>query len=84
MIDEDSPCYLIYRLDSTNHAGSDFVFIAWSPDFAHIRQKMLYASTRATLKSMIGLQYIKEEIFGTVTVCPTRTPLLANVVHRPT
>lgn len=67
-VEEKEPCYLIYRLDSKNSNGYDFVFIAWSPDFAHIRSKMLYASTRATLKTAFGSAYITQEMFGTVEV----------------
>ena len=44
----------------------DFLFISYSPDFAHVREKMLYASTRATLKTLFGNGYIKWEVFGTV------------------
>lgn len=37
--------------------------------FFQVRQKMLYAATRATLKKEFGGGHIKEEIFGTVKVC---------------
>eukprot|EP00730_Choanoeca_flexa_P008564 TRINITY_DN12506_c0_g1_i2.p2 TRINITY_DN12506_c0_g1~~TRINITY_DN12506_c0_g1_i2.p2 ORF type:complete len:341 (+),score=75.05 TRINITY_DN12506_c0_g1_i2:2939-3961(+) len=63
---EREPSYLIYRKDDKNTNGYDFVFIAWSPDFAHIKSKMLYAATRATLKQTFGSHYIKDEVFGTV------------------
>ncbi len=33
-----------------------------------VRQKMLYAATRATLKKEFGGGHVKEEIFGTVKV----------------
>jgi len=36
--------------------------------FFQVRQKMLYAATRATLKKEFGGGHIKEEIFGTVKV----------------
>ena len=42
------------------------MFISYSPDYAHVREKMLFASTRATLKTAFGTDYIKEELFGTV------------------
>eukprot|EP00045_Choanoeca_perplexa_P002045 m.22772 g.22772 ORF g.22772 m.22772 type:complete len:341 (+) comp11295_c0_seq1:75-1097(+) len=63
---DKEPSYLLYRMDQENPSGFNFVFIAWSPDFAHIKSKMLYAATRATLKQSFGTHYIKDEVFGTV------------------
>ncbi|KAH9496320.1 Twinfilin-2-A [Bulinus truncatus] len=60
------PCYILYRLDTKNSMGYEWLFIAWSPDFAPVRQKMLYAATRATMKSEFGGGQIKDELFGTV------------------
>lgn len=34
-----------------------------------VRQKMLYAATRATLKKEFGGGHIKDEVFGTNKVC---------------
>lgn len=65
-IEPETPCYLLFRLDSQNSSGYNFILICYSPDFAHVRQKMLYASTRSTLKSLFGTQYIRDELFGTV------------------
>ena len=41
-------------------------------DYAHVREKMLFASTRATLKTAFGTDYISSEMFGTV---PVRLPV---------
>lgn len=49
-------------------SGYTFVFIAWSPDYAHIKQKMMYASTRATCKQIFGSVHIAHELFGTLPV----------------
>jgi twinfilin-like protein len=65
-LEEKQPCYLVYRLDSRNEAGYEWVFISYSPDFSPVRQKMLYAATRATLKKEFGGGQIKDELFGTV------------------
>eukprot|EP00049_Salpingoeca_infusionum_P018333 m.356748 g.356748 ORF g.356748 m.356748 type:complete len:344 (-) comp17615_c0_seq1:169-1200(-) len=65
-LEEKAPCYILYKLDTQNSSGYDFVFLAWSPDFAHIKAKMLYAATRATFKQTFGTRYIKDEVFGTV------------------
>ncbi|XP_044271825.1 twinfilin [Tribolium madens] len=67
LIEENQPCYLLYRLDSKNSSGYEWLFISWSPDTAPVRQKMLYASTKATLKQEFGTSQIKEELHGTIT-----------------
>lgn len=56
------------RLDSQAHGGYEWVLISWSPDDSPVREKMLYASTKATLKKEFGAAQIKDEIFGTVEV----------------
>ncbi|ENN81951.1 twinfilin [Dendroctonus ponderosae] len=66
LIEENQPCYILYRLDSKSSLGYEWLFISWSPDTAPIRQKMLYASTKATLKQEFGSSQIKEELHGTV------------------
>ncbi|KAE8296083.1 Twinfilin-1 [Larimichthys crocea] len=65
LIEDDMPCYILYRLDSTNNQGFEWIFLAWSPDNSIVRQKMLYAATRATLKKEFGGGHIKDEIFAT-------------------
>lgn len=65
-LDDDLPCYVLYRLDSRNTQGYEWIFLAWSPDKSHIRHKMLYAATRATLKKEFGGGHIKDELFGTI------------------
>ncbi len=55
------------RLDSKDSTGAYYwMLISWSPDDAPVRQKMLYASTKATLKQEFGSGQIKEELHGTV------------------
>ncbi|KAI7791761.1 twinfilin-1b [Triplophysa rosa] len=66
LVEDDMPSYLLYRLDTTNNQGYEWIFLAWSPDHSPVRQKMLYAATRATLKKEFGGGHIKDEIFGTV------------------
>ncbi|KAM4748111.1 twinfilin-1 [Rhinophrynus dorsalis] len=65
LLEDKQPCYILYRLDSQNAQGYEWIFIAWSPDYSHVRQKMLYAATRATVKKEFGGGHIKEELFGT-------------------
>ncbi|CAH1170374.1 unnamed protein product [Phaedon cochleariae] len=66
LIEDNQPCYLLFRLDSKNSSGYEWLLISWSPDTAPIRQKMLYASTKATLKQEFGSSHIKEEIHATI------------------
>ncbi|TRY56272.1 hypothetical protein DNTS_028388 [Danionella cerebrum] len=66
VLELDLPSYFLFRLDSTNSLGHEWIFIAWSPDHAPVRHKMLYAATRASIKKEFGLGHIKDELFGTV------------------
>ncbi|XP_071050134.1 twinfilin [Onthophagus taurus] len=66
LIEENQPCYILFRLDSKNSSGYEWLLLSWSPDTAPIRQKMLYASTKATLKQEFGSAQIKEEIHCTI------------------
>ncbi|XP_053110778.1 twinfilin-1 isoform X2 [Hemicordylus capensis] len=65
LLEDKQPCYILYRLDSQNAQGYEWIFIAWSPDHSPVRQKMLFAATRATLKKEFGGGHIKDEVFGT-------------------
>ncbi|KAK7588141.1 hypothetical protein V9T40_005386 [Parthenolecanium corni] len=65
MIEPGQPSYILYRLDNKSDIGYDWLLISWSPDESPIRQKMLYASTKATLKQEFGNACIKEELHGT-------------------
>jgi len=57
------PTYIMYRFDTKNQCGGyEWLLISWSPDDSPVRQKMLYASTKATLKQEFGSGQIKEEI----------------------
>ncbi|MBN3311829.1 TWF2 protein, partial [Atractosteus spatula] len=66
LLDAQEPCYVLYRLDSQNAQGYEWLFLSWSPDLSAVRQKMLYAATRATVKKEFGGGHIKDEMFGTV------------------
>ncbi|XP_045165992.2 twinfilin-1-like isoform X2 [Mercenaria mercenaria] len=65
-LEDKQPCYIMYRMDTKNNQGYLWIFIAWSPDFSPVREKMLYAATRSTLKTEFGTGIIKDEMFGTV------------------
>uniref|UniRef100_A0A6B2EES5 Twinfilin n=1 Tax=Phlebotomus kandelakii TaxID=1109342 RepID=A0A6B2EES5_9DIPT len=66
MVDENTPCYILYRLDTKSSLGGyEWLLLSWSPDTATIRHKMMYASTKATLKNEFGSAHIKEELHAT-------------------
>jgi len=64
LLDETAPAFILYKHDDKNDFGYTFILVSYTPDFAHVRSKMLYASTRATLKTLFGTVYIKDELFG--------------------
>ncbi|XP_024859986.1 twinfilin-2 isoform X2 [Kryptolebias marmoratus] len=68
LLDDQEPCYVLYRLDSQNALGYEWIFISWSPDQSPVKQKMLYAATRATVKKEFGGGHVKYEMFGTTEV----------------
>lgn len=36
LLQDDMPSYLLYRLDSTNNQGYEWIFLAWSPDHSPV------------------------------------------------
>lgn len=38
LLDDHEPCYILYRLDSQNAQGYEWIFISWSPDQSPVRQ----------------------------------------------
>jgi len=64
-IEQDQPSFVFYRLDEKDTSGCFFwILISWSPDHANIRQKMMYASTKGSLKQEFGLGQIKEDYYA--------------------
>lgn len=66
LLKQDQPTYILFRLDEKTSSGFHWIFISYSPDFSPVRQKMLYAATKATLRTEFGSSHIKDELFGTV------------------
>jgi len=65
LVEADTPCFILYRLDEKDSGGCYlWVLLSWSPDTSHTRQKMLYASTKATFKKQFGAGQIKDEYFA--------------------
>ncbi|XP_061640702.1 twinfilin-2 isoform X1 [Phyllopteryx taeniolatus] len=66
LLDRQEPCYVLYRLDSHNALGFEWLFLSWSPDQSSVKDKMLYAATRGTVKKEFGGGHVKYEMFGTL------------------
>lgn len=41
LLDDDMPCYILYRLDSTNNQGFEWILLAWSPDHSMVSNPSL-------------------------------------------
>lgn len=35
-LEDGVPCYILYRLDSTNNQGFEWIFLTWSPDHSTV------------------------------------------------
>ena len=54
------------RLDEKDGEAYRWVLISWSPDSASVRSKMLYASTKASLKKEFGGTHVYDDLYGNV------------------
>lgn len=66
--DPTDPCYILFRLDEKNSSGYIWILLCYVPDKAKVRDKMKYASSRATLRRQLGSTYFAHEVFGTLPV----------------
>eukprot|EP00283_Hemiselmis_rufescens_P011668 CAMPEP_0173451028 /NCGR_PEP_ID=MMETSP1357-20121228/45944_1 /TAXON_ID=77926 /ORGANISM="Hemiselmis rufescens, Strain PCC563" /LENGTH=283 /DNA_ID=CAMNT_0014417751 /DNA_START=63 /DNA_END=911 /DNA_ORIENTATION=+ len=57
MLHDDTPSYILFRLDD-KRAPEEWLLLAWVPESAKVRLKMLYASTRDALKKEFGYSAI--------------------------
>ncbi|KAF9208381.1 hypothetical protein BGZ49_008966 [Haplosporangium sp. Z 27] len=60
---ENQPAYFLVRFDGAR--SSEWIFLCFVPDIAPIRQKMIYAATRASLTKDLGDSHFKDSIYGT-------------------
>lgn len=65
-LEPNVPCYILARTDDRSQSGHNWVFMCYVPDFAKVKEKMIYAGTRANLKLGIGASTFVDDIFGTV------------------
>jgi len=66
LCDPADACYILYRTDVECDGGYQWGLFCYVPDRCKVRQKMLYASTRAELKLSLGSGNFAYDLFGTV------------------
>ncbi|KAI9364327.1 hypothetical protein BD770DRAFT_379775 [Pilaira anomala] len=65
-LEDAKPSYIFVRLDEkTSDNEYKWIFLCYVPDNAKVRDKMLYASTRATLTRELGDYRFVDNIYGT-------------------
>jgi len=64
LFEPDKPSYFALRKEKD--ASSTYVLFCYVPDKSKVKDKMLYASTRAPLKQQLGFSYFSDDVFGTV------------------
>ncbi|KAF7322613.1 Protein tyrosine kinase [Mycena chlorophos] len=61
ILEENTPAYLLTKLDDS----AEWLVIYYVPDTAKVREKMLYASSRASLLKSLGSSTFSDSIFAT-------------------
>ncbi|KAL0073122.1 hypothetical protein J3Q64DRAFT_1735335 [Phycomyces blakesleeanus] len=66
LLEDSQPSFILVRLDEKAPTGEHkWLFMSYVPDNAKVRDKMLYASTRATLIKELGDYRFTETMYGT-------------------
>jgi hypothetical protein len=63
-----TPCYIVFRLDTKNDQGFQWMLCSYVPDGSPVRQRMLYGSTRELLKRHLGSNYFASDMHGSSVV----------------
>ena len=61
---DDKPCYIIYRLKN-KQPPAEWLLVMFVPDDAKVRDKMVYASTRDSLKRDLGYSFFAADMHVT-------------------
>ncbi|KAJ1473187.1 hypothetical protein T484DRAFT_1837499 [Baffinella frigidus] len=59
-LEDDVPCFFAFRLDAAKPA--EWLLALYVPEVAKVRSKMVYASTRESLKRELGAAFIVSEM----------------------
>ena len=74
----DAALYIIFR---RHDEAPQLTAVTYVPDSAHVRQKMLFASTRLTLVRELGSEHFRETIFATTAEELTESGLKKHDAH---
>ncbi|ORX46574.1 actin depolymerizing protein [Hesseltinella vesiculosa] len=64
-LEDKTPCFVLVRMDEKRSQEYQWLFLSYVPDDAKIRDKMIYASTRATLTKDLGDGKFADNMYGT-------------------
>eukprot|EP01096_Ripella_sp_DP13-Kostka_P018225 TRINITY_DN9786_c0_g1_i1.p1 TRINITY_DN9786_c0_g1~~TRINITY_DN9786_c0_g1_i1.p1 ORF type:complete len:343 (-),score=156.66 TRINITY_DN9786_c0_g1_i1:72-1073(-) len=64
LFEAKKPCFVLFRLDSSSSDGAEWVLVSYVPDGSPVRDRMVYASTRDTLKRQLGYNSFSDEMHG--------------------
>jgi hypothetical protein len=65
-LEDKTPAYILVRTDErTSGMEYNWLLLCYVPDDAKVRDKMLYASTKATLTKELGDSKFSDSIYGT-------------------
>jgi len=64
LLEPKKPCYILFRLDTTNATGYDWILISYIPEGSPVYDRMMYASSRDPLKKQLGLTYFSDVLHG--------------------
>jgi len=68
LLEPKTPSYFIFRLDTQNTLGYEWLLLAYVPDGSSVKDRMLYASTRDSLKKQLGKSYfVTNDMYGSET-----------------
>lgn len=79
LLDFTNASYILYRLDSKNNLGYEWLLLTWIPNEAHVKQKTLYASTRNAFRRQFGEGYLADDI-----LCHDKVNRFLFVLYFPT
>jgi len=83
LIEENTPAYILARTDEKSTRGTfRYILFCYVPDRANVRKKMLYASSRASLRQELGSDHFVDEVFGTVLDDFTREGYTSYLEHK--
>ncbi|KDQ60680.1 hypothetical protein JAAARDRAFT_31659 [Jaapia argillacea MUCL 33604] len=78
ILQEKIPAYVLVRLDEP---PSDWLAVYYVPDAAQVRDKMLYAATRASLTKSLGSTHFTSTLFATSLSDLTPAAYRAHLAH---